>query len=1063
MWGERASRLSHLKTLERARACGGCVIQIVITWAALQLDMLLDIAPFAQRAVNNGAIVLRWEEPRDIFRVEIEPAPGRLPPSRRKVIVRYWQDKWPKLRRTEADVTAGRICWAAWKGEDDWFNGQWRAADARLRVLGRRLIVTFAPLARREFPEMQEYSVTYRRTLKLSIEMPHACEATIRVFTTSKVAERTVAIELGCGIKPRPRWDGSVEVYNGTLLKFVKPSRRNPRLVLRLLCSKPAPLSHDGTIVTVRSAAASFSFRPDDVARGQPIWAPDLRVLVSAAEDDARYTSEYAASLVKEKCLYDRIADLPEQTLQAALKSCPPKRPMHFVVGIEGSRQKFGVEPNGDIFAGIGYIRRVQGPDTPRVAWEGKRLYVRFGWDKMTPNGRYLEEGYLPIILSTFSKGPLDVHEEVLATRLIGRMAQGRARGEDAVLAMARLTFENRGEESIDVEQEIFCESGTRLVPEKMALRGNLVYGGPGGDRLRLALELCNGGELCERRGIILYKVRLAPNSKSTLVVKFPFIEPVTSEEIASLREKAWDQEHRDVRTYWKGRLASGTEIHTGEQDLDDFHRALLTHILINDENEIGSDRIIPRVSSFAYGCFPNEAVMQIMELDRRGYHDEAARRLATLLHYQGTVGLPGNFKGKDGVFYGAGGYESGGYNQHHGWVLWGLSEHYRLTGDAAWLAGIADKLVAGCDWVARERRATMGRHGGIRPIEYGFLPAGSLEDVKDFCYWLSTNCLTYRGLAAAAEVLRSAGLPEGRRLVLEAKRYRADLLAGIEKSMVLSPLVRLRDGTYVPHIPSRLYWRGRDIGWIREVLEGSINLITTVLDPEDQGSTWILKDYEDNRYVGSPFGYALDDFDAQWFGRGGFSMQPNLVYTPSPYLARDQIEHFLRAFFNSFAACWRQEIRSMTEHPLPTLADWAGDHFKSSDESMVSLSLRLMFVQESGGDLYLGRAIPRYLLCPGAKVWIKRAETYFGTVSLEIAVAQDAAFIDAVVEPPTRCPPKRILLRLRHPHRSRISSVTVNGQQWSDVDPDKEWVVLPALTSRTAIRALYGQPKRHE
>jgi hypothetical protein len=223
--------------------------------------------------------------------------------------------------------------------------------------------------------------------------------------------------------------------------------------------------------------------------------------------------------------------------------------------------------------------------------------------------------------------------------------------------------------------------------------------------------------------------------------------------------------------------------------------------------------------------------------------------------------------------------------------------------------------------------------------------------------------------------------------------------------------------------VPSRLYWRGRDVGWIREVLEGSIIAVGSVLDPDDQISTWIIRDFEDNRYLDRPFNYALDNIEAQWFSRGGFSMQPNLIYGLSPYLDRDQVEHYLRVFFNGFAACWRQEIRSMTEHPLPTLADWTGDHFKSSDESMVSYSLRSMFVYEETRNLYLGKAIPRRWLEPGSKIGIDRAATYFGPLNFSITVI-DGRKMRVRFKPPTATRPDRVFLRLRHPSSWRISRV---------------------------------------
>jgi hypothetical protein len=327
---------------------------------------------------------------------------------------------------------------------------------------------------------------------------------------------------------------------------------------------------------------------------------------------------------------------------------------------------------------------------------------------------------------------------------------------------------------------------------------------------------------------------------------------------------------------------------------------------------------------------------------------------------------------------------------------------------------------------------------------------------VTEFCYWLSTNALTGRGLLAAAAALADAGHPEGERLQREAAAYRDDLLAGFRESMVRSPVVQLRDGSYVPHHPSRLYWRGRDFGWIREALEGSINLTTTVLDPRSQESTWILRDYEDNRYLDAPYDYPLDNLDGQWFSRGGFSMQPNLLYFPPPYLFRDQIEHFLRAFFNGFVACWRADIRCMTEHPLPTLADWAGDHFKSSDESMVAMWLRLMFIQEEGDTLYLGRGLPRAWLGSAEGVAIRRAATYFGPMSM--AIRPRGQVIVAEIDPPTRRLPARIVLRFRHPEKARLVGAAVNGRPVDSFDPEKEWVILPGRPEPTTVEARFSR-----
>jgi hypothetical protein len=117
---------------------------------------------------------------------------------------------------------------------------------------------------------------------------------------------------------------------------------------------------------------------------------------------------------------------------------------------------------------------------------------------------------------------------------------------------------------------------------------------------------------------------------------------------------------------------------------------------------------------------------MMISDLDRRGYHDQARRNYDAFLHYQGTVGMPGNFKSREGQFYGAGGHETGGYNKSHGYVMWGMAEHWWYTRDRDWMATAAPGMVKACEWVIRERKGTMTAIRRSKPLSYGWLPTGS-------------------------------------------------------------------------------------------------------------------------------------------------------------------------------------------------------------------------------------------------------------------------------------------------------------------------------------------------
>ena len=135
--------------------------------------------------------------------------------------------------------------------------------------------------------------------------------------------------------------------------------------------------------------------------------------------------------------------------------------------------------------------------------------------------------------------------------------------------------------------------------------------------------------------------------------------------------------------------------------------------------------------------------------------------------------------------------------------------------------------------------------------------------------------------------------MPDGDRLLEEADAYRKDILdAFLKGASERSPVVQLRDGSWIPHVPPEVHRRGRTFGWITETLEGAIHMVRTgILEPQDPRSTWIIQDFEDNLYLSEQYGYNLtgDDFERYWFDRGGISMQANLLCNPIPYLLRDE------------------------------------------------------------------------------------------------------------------------------------------------------------------------------
>ncbi|MFB3923365.1 MAG: hypothetical protein ACE145_16705 [Terriglobia bacterium] len=1042
---------------------------LLLTPMLFAKDTQLDVAPFGRPLAGKDSVGVEWPEMRRVAIVEVAFADdgSALPPAG-SMKVEYWHRVWKggAIRRY-GEQNAGSTGWAE---DDDWFNGEWRTADTRARVEGRRVIFTFAPSNEKEFPELKTPGTTYRPTLKIRVAFSgaHPRVQSLKALTDSVLQSSE---HLRIQFEKRSTCNDPIEVYNGWLETASKRSRlEGGNCVLSaavVYARNSEDPEADRTIVTVRSPSNPFSFAMDEVVRGDRIFIKDFGVLVTRDADSVTL-AEHRRALqeIGEKSVYDRVSDHPEQTLSGAWNDMPIKRPYYFILGMEGGRQRFELDPTGDVWANHpNFSKNRPGKDTGHFLWPDGMLY-RCGLPASHFADRTLAEGYLPIVTTRWIDGDLLYEQEGFADVLAANLNSAPPmQGDDPTVAFLKFRIVNSGAEkrTATLTLSTAAREGHDGEPKKfetIRVDGDTVMGSyEGRDVLRFLVDTRGAGLLTNSTDGVRYEIELEGHKEHTLYIKLPFITLTEDADVEHLRSLSPEREREEVARYWRSRVATGTQIRTPEPWLNDFYRAHVTHLLINDEREIGSDRYVARVGSFFYGAFGNESIMMISDLDRRGYWKEAERSLELFLHYQGTVRLPGNFTTQKGILYGAGGYQHGDYNQHHGWILWGLAEHYWHTRDRAWMEHAAPHMIEACRWITNERKGTMKTDAqGHRVPEYGLLPAGSLEDVTDFWYWLSTNAFSWWGLSNAAAALKDFGNPDGMELVAEAEHYRQDILRAFREAAIRAPVVRLRDGTYVPDFPSNPYTRGRAHGWLRETLEGSIMLpITRLMDPSSRETEWILKDYEDNRYISDKFGYSIPTFDRFWFSRGGFSMQPNLLHGPLPYFYRDQIEHFLRAYFNPFAAGYDPTLRMLCEHPLPELGYFLGDHFKSSDESQSNYWLRLMFVAELDGALHLGRGLPRYWLRDGETLGIKNASTYFGETSFEIRSHVKDGKIEMSLDPPSRNAPREIVVRFRHPDAKPIRRVKVNGVEWSDFDAAKGDIKLPGPTrEHTEIVAEY-------
>ena len=1038
----------------------------------------VDAAPFGELRSWKGAkaVGVAWEDTRDIFKVVVRFADLSYVPDPTKVKLQYWHIAWPESR-IPRDAVLGSGKWG-WIEAGDWCNGNWQDADVEMRGASGVMEFTFNPINVKEFPKEKDFDARYRSTLKIRVVFPDELPqiAGFSTFTDSVWQKTSAVVEWGGNSKSEQVWDGSAEAFNGYIAAAspIKDGKAKvdglawsstvnggtDGVALDMWYSKPvAAHSFDGTIATIRTKQQSFSFLAREVAEGKRIFIRDYGVLVKPLGDDKTFAAceeEYAKA---DKDIYRRIFDMPEQTLERAWSNMPTKGFIYMPLTCEGSRQVFRLRPDCDIQLNKYPLNRVKGPDTPRTKWNGGDMLIELGMNKPGKIGAYIEDDVLPIATTWREQDGIRCSIEAFATTLSGVLPKGgRVSVAEPLALMIRLQLTNITDKLQEAVMPIKVRPDWK--PETLALRDGVVYGKTqDGEIARLFVNSNGFAGLTVEGNQLTCRIKLPAGAVRDYYVTIPFLTPDTPKEIEQLRKLNYDAQHKMIASYWRKRLAQGCQIVTPEPMLNAFYAANISHQLINCESEVGdTGRLMAKVGTFSYGVYGNESIMMTTELDRRGYNDVADKALESFIHYQGTVALPGDYTTAEGEFNGAGGYEEGGYNQSHGWAMWGMAEHYWFTRDKAWLTRVAPNLVKGCDWIINQRARTKSdEYAGMRSIETGLLPPGSLEDIGDWRSWLSNNNFTWWGMDAAARALADIGHPEAPRLLKEAEAYKKDILDAFTEAMVRSPVVALRDGTYVPSVPSEVHRRGRSFGWITETLEGSIYMIRCgIIDPDSQLATWIMKDYEDNRYLSRQFGYQVPFFERDWFSLGGFSQQPSLLCSPTPYIMRDEPKHYIRAYFNAFASAYYPERAMLTEHPLPKLSNYKGDHFKSSDEALNTSWIRWMFIWDEDKDLYLSKVMPRYWLAEGKEVSIKRAQTHFGPMSMSIKSSAAAGSIEMTIEPPTRNLPGAIYARFRHPEGKSMNRVTVDGKPWDKFDPAKEWVILPPLAEKTVVVAYY-------
>ncbi len=1069
---------------------------------SLEQNGLFEVPNTAENEWNVG---VWWKEARNINRIEMTYA-DKVPESLiNGTKVQYWFRFWPD-----------HPLWGGYPSEDRMdgpWQGEWLTADTEYSIEGNKVIYTFTPLSEKEnrLAGNLKEQVTYRRAIKIRLlynEKPSEIQS-LKVFTPTNSKKLSVRIELGCDKPLNKKVTGKLEIFNGEIegISGWKWNRKDKKtsteswafqlneqskgIIADFVVAEPAiGGSNDRTIVSVRSSEGNFSFLTDDLKDG-PIYIPAYSAFITLASDKESF-SEF--NIIEGKTIREKIVTEPEQTYDRARREIPPlsvmecgkKQVIYLPLAADASWQKFGFEWGGNFFMDKNRTK-AKGRELERCNWQGNELhwYIGTGEEPVylrndTVSHTSFLNNYLPVTETTWNQEGVLYREEAFATLLEGSLSpydKDRSEQTPAIL-MIKLDVSNPTDE--EREADIWLKS-TPL--NKMLLKDSFIMDEIDNESyIRASIKLPEEDSLSIKiaHDAVHIPIVIAANQSKSVYFSIPFPGDLKNDSKEKILALNYDREKQRVISYWRDIVDECTAFNVPERKFNELARSIITHIRMSVNKDPKSGLYMVPAASFNYTVFANEAAYQTVFLDKLGDHKTAAGYLETFLQLQGRSPMPGTFTGdQSGVLNGAKvddeyDYSHPVYNLHHGTMLWALGEHYLLSNDTEWLRHAAPNMIKAADWIIEQINHTKLKDENGNPVPYyGLLPAGNLEDNSEWGFWFAVNAYTYLGLKTTAEAFKRANMPEAEELEREAQKYLQDIRTSVKLSSELCPVVRLRNNTYIPYVPTSVFQRFRHFGIdqskfyyrynknaaTREGLCGPITLIETgVLDPNELLSTYILDDWEDNITLsGSVRDHVQGTVDPKyWFSRGGMIFQPNLQNPIPAYLKRNEIPAAIRSIYNNMVSCLFPDVNVLSEEYY----EWgigSGRLYKVADEACLGNRVIDMLELEVGNELWLNPGTPRYWIEPGNAIRLYQAATTYGKISYEIKNGSEPNSIEANIDLSSLSfDPVKILLFVRAPFEKPMKSVTINGIEWEKWDIDKESIVLPNEKKNLKINVCY-------
>jgi hypothetical protein len=783
------------------------------------------------------------------------------------------------------------------------------------------------------------------------------------------------------------------------------------------------------TVLMNQEGTRGFSFSVDQLLDHRALWIPALHVYLTLGEGGAPFTDHLKGlALWKGRRILDRVQSEPEASYEQYKERWEDMGSPHYTnphqqgpghivcLTWDSAIAKFEIDRGAGVWNDLG------NPD---------RFQFWFGFGDIaqgisrTFRGQRLKDG-LPVITTTFEKDDMRYEVEQFAYPLNGPPRERR--GEIAMVLLQRvkvtnlqnaarripITMAHRREFAPFIDSNIIAEhDGNRVVFLDSAYRRALLT--IDGVEEDFAWHGTRENQRKSRRIDATVFMDMPARGSREFVIKLPSA-PIEPRDRATLIAINFEAARATSLDYWSAYLARGAQFRVPEEAVNNLFRATLWHALRlprrHGATGAGEVAIDLPYSNSAYGQagtpWPvNHAVyVDYMLYDLRGYPDLSVEEL--LVQYRNNQ------------------EENGHINGYANWVvytpgmLYTVAKHFLLTHDRETLDRLLPNSLKALDWCLQQLKDAGARRGPSRGLVAGPLNDGTGEGV-----WGFNQAYMYAGLNLFGQVLTEIGHTRAAETISAARALHEAIERGFGAASARSPLVQLRDHTWMPYVPGEATASGRllDQWYPADVDTGPVHLLRLhALSPHSELADFLLHDHEDNLYL------------------NGWGMADEPVYNQqaTAYLLRDDPKAAIRAFYSYMASAFSHSVFEPVEHR------WSQGQFfgpPSTSGAWFELYRHMLIRETDDQSLLLAQATPRKWLADGKKIEVERAPTYFDRISFTIESRASSGEILANIVLHGRRRPRTLILRLRHPGEKRMRAVTVNGVEWKDFDPQREWV----------------------